>query len=29
LHVIADGPHGMNASHPKEFNDALVAFLAK
>jgi non-heme chloroperoxidase len=29
LHVIADGPHRMNASHPKEFNDALVAFLAK
>lgn len=29
LHVIADGPHGMNASHPKEFNDALIAFLAK
>ena len=29
LHVIAGGPHGMNASHAKEFNDALIAFLAK
>lgn len=29
LHVIAGGPHGMNASHVKEFNDVLIAFLAK
>ena len=28
LHVIKGGPHGMNASHSKEFNDALIAFLA-
>ena len=29
LHVIKGGPHGINASHAKEFNDTLVAFLAK
>lgn len=29
LHVIAGGPHGMNASHAQEFNDVLLAFLAK
>ena len=28
LHIIKGGPHGINASHPKEFNDALLAFLA-
>ncbi len=27
--VIKDGPHGINASHPQEFNDALLAFLAR
>lgn len=27
LVVIKDGPHGINASHPTEFNDALLAFL--
>lgn len=29
LHVIAGGPHGINASHPDEFNRALLGFLAK
>jgi len=28
LVVIKDGPHGVNASHPKEFNQALLGFLA-
>lgn len=27
LHVIEDGPHGCNASHPDEFNAALIDFL--
>lgn len=27
--VIAGGPHGVNVSHPEEFNAALVAFLAR
>jgi len=27
LVVIKDGPHGVNASHPEEFNQALLAFL--
>ncbi|WP_306213891.1 alpha/beta fold hydrolase [Actinoplanes sp. RD1] len=27
LVVIKDGPHGINASHPVEFNEALLAFL--
>lgn len=27
LHVVKDGPHGINASHPQEFNQALLAFL--
>ena len=27
LHVIAGGPHGINASHPEEFNAALLDFL--
>ncbi|MEO6413376.1 MAG: alpha/beta hydrolase [Pedococcus sp.] len=29
LVVIKDGPHGINSSHAQEFNDALVAFLAR
>ncbi|QNG35849.1 alpha/beta hydrolase [Geodermatophilaceae bacterium NBWT11] len=29
LVVIEGGPHGINASHPQEFNTALVQFLAK
>jgi pimeloyl-ACP methyl ester carboxylesterase len=29
LVVIADGPHGINASHPAEFNAALLDFLKK
>jgi non-heme chloroperoxidase len=29
LVVIAGGPHGVNASHATEFNDALVRFLAR
>ena len=29
LVVIKDGPHGINVSHPREFNQALLAFLAK
>ena len=28
LVLIKDGPHGINASHPTEFNEALLAFLA-
>lgn len=28
LVVISGGPHGLNASHPAEFNQALLAFLA-
>lgn len=28
LHVIAGGPHGINASHPEEFNRVLREFLA-
>ncbi len=27
--LVEGGPHGFNASHPKEFNDALLAFLAR
>ncbi|WP_199509495.1 alpha/beta fold hydrolase [Nucisporomicrobium flavum] len=27
LVVIQDGPHGINASHPTEFNEALLSFL--
>ena len=27
LVVIEDGPHGINASHPTEFNEALLEFL--
>jgi non-heme chloroperoxidase len=29
LVVIKGGPHGINASHPKEFNEALLGFLAR
>ncbi len=29
LVLIKGGPHGINASHPKEFNEALLAFLAR
>ncbi len=27
LHVVVGGPHGMNVSHPQEFNRELLAFL--
>ena len=27
LHVIEGGPHGINVTHAKEFNDTLIAFL--
>jgi pimeloyl-ACP methyl ester carboxylesterase len=29
LVVIEGGPHGINASHPREFNDALLKFLER
>ncbi|GAA1346594.1 alpha/beta fold hydrolase [Arthrobacter roseus] len=29
LHIIAGAPHGCNVSHPDEWNEALIAFLAK
>ena len=29
LVVIEDGPHGINASHAREFNEALLKFLEK
>ena len=29
LHVVADGPHGINVSHAEEFNTTLIAFLAR
>ena len=29
LVLIKDGPHGFNASHAKQFNEALLAFLAR
>jgi len=29
LHVVADGPHGINASHAQEFNRELLAFLER
>jgi pimeloyl-ACP methyl ester carboxylesterase len=29
LVVIEDGPHGINASHAREFNETLLAFLAR
>jgi non-heme chloroperoxidase len=28
LHVIADAPHGCNITHPDEFNEVLISFLA-
>lgn len=27
LHVVEGGPHGINVTHAKEFNEALIAFL--
>jgi pimeloyl-ACP methyl ester carboxylesterase len=29
LHVVEGGPHGINTSHPEEFNRALLAFLER
>jgi pimeloyl-ACP methyl ester carboxylesterase len=29
LHLIAGAPHGCNVSHPKEWNDTLIRFLAE
>jgi len=29
LVLIQDGPHGINASHPQQFNDALLTFLGR
>ena len=29
LVLIEGGPHGINASHPEQFNSALLAFLAR
>lgn len=29
LHVVKGGPHGINASHAAEFNEALIGFLAR
>ncbi len=29
LVVIEGGPHGVNASHPEQFNEALIGFLAR
>jgi pimeloyl-ACP methyl ester carboxylesterase len=29
LHIVANGVHGINASHTDEFNSALIEFLAK
>ena len=29
LHVVEGGPHGINASHPEEFNRVLLEFLAR
>lgn len=29
LHIIAGAPHGCNVSHPDEWNEALITFLAK
>ena len=29
LHVIEGGPHAINASHAREFNEALLTFLEK
>ncbi|WP_010197801.1 alpha/beta fold hydrolase [Psychrobacter sp. PAMC 21119] len=27
LHIVESGPHGINVTHAKEFNDTLIAFL--
>ncbi len=27
LHIVEGGPHGINVTHAKEFNDTLIAFL--
>ena len=29
VHVIAGAPHGVNVSHPREWNDAVITFLSK
>jgi pimeloyl-ACP methyl ester carboxylesterase len=29
LHVLADGPHGINTSHAAEFNEAVIDFLRR
>ena len=29
LHVVRDGPHGINVSHPEEFNRVLLEFLGR
>ena len=29
LHVVRDGPHGINVSHPEEFNRVLLDFLGR
>ena len=29
LHVIADGPHGVNVSNVDEWNNAIIEFLGK
>ncbi len=29
LVLVEGGPHGVNATHPEEFNKALLAFLAR
>jgi pimeloyl-ACP methyl ester carboxylesterase len=29
LHVLADGPHGINTSHAAEFNEAVIDFLQR
>ena len=29
LHLIAGGPHGVNASHPEEWNRVVLEFLAR
>jgi pimeloyl-ACP methyl ester carboxylesterase len=29
LHVVRNGPHGINTSHPDEFNGAVLEFLAR
>ena len=28
LHVVKEGPHGLNVSHASEFNEQLLGFLA-